>query len=325
MAGRIIGNWKNPPEMTIGGTTLSDIIRRLEANKSPRNGITLSAYTISCLCREARSLFLAQPMLLELHAPINICGDIHGQYEDLLRIFNSCGFPSVSNYLFLGDYVDRGHQSIETITLLLAYKLKYPLRFFMLRGNHESADVNRMYGFYDECKRRYNIKLWRTFVDCYNCMPVAAIVENRIFCCHGGLSPDLKDLDAIRQLPRPTEVPMFGLLCDLLWSDPEMNFEGWGINDRGVGVTFNSDIVTTFLESHGFSLIVRAHQVVEDGYEFFADRQLVTIFSAPNYCNLFDNCGAVLSVNAELVCHFVIIKPLIVSPNQSREAASETL
>ncbi|XP_034478515.1 serine/threonine-protein phosphatase alpha-1 isoform-like [Drosophila innubila] len=272
-------------------------------------GVTLSEVTLSSICREARSVFLAQPMLLELHAPINICGDIHGQYEDLLRIFKSCGFPSVSNYLFLGDYVDRGHQSIETITLLLAYKLRYPYTFFLLRGNHESADVNRTYGFYDECKRRYNVKLWRAFVDCYNCMPVAAIVENRIFCCHGGLSPDLNDLNAIRQLPRPTEVPMNGLLCDLLWSDPDKDTIGWGANDRGVSFTFDSGIVNSFLASHGFNLIVRAHQVVEDGYEFFAGRKLVTIFSAPNYCNLFDNCGAVLIVNAALVCHFVIIQP----------------
>ncbi|KAH8393331.1 hypothetical protein KR215_005539 [Drosophila sulfurigaster] len=318
MARRIIGNWKKPPENLLGGSNLSDIIHRLETNKSPRNGVTLSESTLQSICREARNIFLTQPMLLELHAPINICGDIHGQYGDLLRIFNNCGFPSQANYLFLGDYVDRGHQSIETITLLLAYKLQYPFTFFLLRGNHESADVNRMYGFYDECKRRYNIKLWRTFVDCYNCMPVAAIIENRIFCCHGGLSPDLKELDAIRRLPRPTEVPMTGLLCDLLWSDPETNCDGWGTNDRGVGVTFNSDIVATFLESHGFSLIVRAHQVVEDGYEFFAERRLVTIFSAPNYCDLFDNSGAVLTVNASLVCHFVIIKPQVLQ-NQSTD------
>ncbi|KAH8371836.1 hypothetical protein KR093_009052, partial [Drosophila rubida] len=304
-----IDNWKKAPELIVGGKSLADIIRKLEKNPLSRHGVSLPEVTLSSICREARAIFLDQPMLLELHSPLNICGDIHGQYEDLLRIFSSCGYPSDANYLFLGDYVDRGHRSIETITLLLAYKLQYPYTFFLLRGNHESADVNRMYGFYDECKRRYNTKLWRTFVDCYNCMPVAAIVENNIFCCHGGLSPDLKDLDAIRQLPRPTEVPMYGLLCDLLWSDPETNSDGWGINDRGVGVTFNSDIVSSFLETHGFSLMVRAHQVVEDGYEFFAERRLVTIFSAPNYCNVFDNCGAVLSVSNTLVCHFVIIKP----------------
>ncbi|KAH8418368.1 hypothetical protein KR222_004061, partial [Zaprionus bogoriensis] len=290
-----------------------EIIGLLETN-SPRSGIKLAESTLMQLCMAAREVFLSQPMLLELSAPIHICGDIHGQYNDLLRIFQHCGFPPRANYLFLGDYVDRGTHSIETLSLLLAYKLQYPMTFFMLRGNHESADVNRVYGFFDECKRRYNIKLWRSFVDCYNCMPVAAIVENKIFCCHGGLSPHLQDLDAIRQLQRPTDVPEVGLLCDLLWSDPDKNAIGWGPNDRGVSYTFDDSIVNSFLNRHNLSLIVRGHQVVQDGYEFFAERKLVTIFSAPNYCNVFDNCGAVLNVDPYLVCRFAIIQPQALHP-----------
>lgn len=144
------------------------------------------------LCLKSREIFLQQPILLELEAPLKICGDIHGQYTDLLRLFEYGGFPPEANYLFLGDYVDRGKQSLETICLLLAYKIKYPENFFLLRGNHECASINRIYGFYDECKRRYNVKLWKTFTDCFNCLPIAAIIDEKIFCCHGGLSPDLQ-------------------------------------------------------------------------------------------------------------------------------------
>lgn len=135
-----------------------------------------------------------------------ICGDVHGQYYDLLRLFEYGGYPPESNYLFLGDYVDRGKQSVECICLLLAYKIKYPENFFILRGNHECASINRIYGFYDECKRRYSIKLWKTFIDCFNCLPIAAIIEEKIFCMHGGLSPDLNSMEQICRIMRPTDV-----------------------------------------------------------------------------------------------------------------------
>ena len=141
-----------------------------------------------------------------------LLGDVHGQYHDLLRLFDHGGFPPSSNYLFMGDYVDRGKQSMETISLLLAYKIKYPENFFLLRGNHESASINRIYGFYDECKRRYSVKLWKTFTDCFNCLPVAALIDDRILCMHGGLSPDLTTLDQIKSIARPTDVPDTGCL-----------------------------------------------------------------------------------------------------------------
>ncbi|KAL6081091.1 hypothetical protein STEG23_005422 [Scotinomys teguina] len=176
-------------------------------------------------------------------------------------------------------------------------------------GNHECASINRIYGFYDECKRRYNIKLWKTFTDCFNCLPIAAIVDEKIFCCHGGLSPDLQSMEQIRRIMRPTDVPDQGLLCDLLWSDPDKDVLGWGENDRGVSFTFGAEVVAKFLHKHDLDLICRAHQVVEDGYEFFAKRQLVTLFSAPNYCGEFDNAGAMMSVDETLMCSFQILKP----------------
>jgi len=286
------------------------IVSLLEVrNARPGKTVKVPESDLRALCLKAREMFLGQPMLLELEAPLKICGDIHGQYFDLLRLFDYGGFPPESNYLFLGDYVDRGSQSIETIALLLAYKIKYPENFFLLRGNHEVANVNRIYGFYDECKRRYNIKLWKTFTDCFNCMPVAAVIADKIFCCHGGLSPDLQSMEQIRRIMRPTDVPDQGILCDLLWSDPEKEVSGWAENDRGISFVFGAEVVAKFLNKHDFDLICRAHQVVEDGYEFFAKRQLVTLFSAPNYCGEFDNAGGMMQVDESLMCSFQILKP----------------
>lgn len=272
--------------------------------KKPGKNVQLSEEDIKHLCTKSREIFISQPNLLELEAPIKICGDVHGQYYDLLRIFEYGGFPPEANYLFLGDYIDRGRQSIETVCLLLCYKIKYPENFFLLRGNHECAQINRIYGFYDECKRRYSIRLWRVFSDVFNCLPVAALIDEKIFCMHGGLSPELKNFDQIKNIMRPTDVPDTGLLCDLLWSDPERGIQGYGDNDRGVSFTFGEQIVRKFNEKHDIDLICRAHQVVEDGYEFFQRRQLVTLFSAPNYCGEFDNSGAMMSIDEALMCSF---------------------
>ncbi|BAT98940.1 hypothetical protein LR48_Vigan06g134300 [Vigna angularis] len=286
------------------------IERLLEVRKNRGKRVQLVESEIRNLCSTAKDLLLSQPNLLELEAPINVCGDIHGQYPDLLRLFEYGGFPPDSNYLFLGDYVDRGKQSVETICLLLAYKIKFPENFFLLRGNHECASINRIYGFYDECKRRFSVRLWKIFTDCFNCLPVAAVIDDKILCMHGGLSPDMDSLDQIKAIERPVDVPDQGLLCDLLWADPDSDIRGWGENDRGVSYTFGPDKVAEFLKKHELDLICRAHQVVEDGYQFFADRQLVTIFSAPNYCGEFNNAGALMCVDETLLCSFQIIKPM---------------
>ncbi|TRM66287.1 Metallo-dependent phosphatase-like protein [Schizophyllum amplum] len=265
---------------------------------------------ISAICFAARDVLLAQPTLVELSPPVKIVGDVHGQYSDLIRLFEMCGFPPASNYLFLGDYVDRGKQSLETILLLLCYKIKYPENFFLLRGNHECANVTRVYGFYDECKRRCNIKTWKTFIDVFNALPIAAIVASKIFCVHGGLSPSLHSMDDIKRIQRPTDVPDFGLLNDLLWSDPSDTALDWEDNERGVSYCFGKAIINEFLVRHDMDLICRAHMVVEDGYEFWNDRTLVTVFSAPNYCGEFDNYGACMSVSEDLLCAFELLKPL---------------
>lgn len=273
---------------------LDDMIQRLldaaYAGKVTKT-VCLKNAEIFTICSRAREVFMSQPALLELSPPVKIVGDVHGQYTDLIRMFEMCGFPPNSNYLFLGDYVDRGKQSLETILLLLCYKIKFPENFFLLRGNHECANVTRVYGFYDECKRRCNVKVWKAFVDTFNTLPIAAIVANKIFCVHGGLSPSLSHMDDIRQIARPTDVPDYGLLNDLLWSDPADMESDWESNERGVSYCFGKKVIMEFLQRHDFDLVCRAHMVVEDGYEFFSDRVLVTVFSAPNVSHEMSPAG----------------------------------
>ena len=261
---------------------------------------------------KSKALMLSQPTLLELHAPMNVVGDIHGQFLDLLRFFEEGGFPPDKDYLFLGDYVDRGTMGVECAMLLLCYKLKYPNKVFMLRGNHECTAISRIYGFYEECRRRYSLKTWRMFNDVFDVLPLAAIISDVIFCTHGGLSPELQNVDQIRGVQRPCSVPDDGLVCDLLWSDPDPDVQSFEPSDRGVSWVFGEDVLEDFLADNDFDLFVRAHQVVEDGYEFFPSdkRSLVTIFSAANYCGQFDNAGAMLIVNKDLVCSFHVICPL---------------
>jgi serine/threonine-protein phosphatase PP1 catalytic subunit len=277
----------------------------------PGTEILIPEKNVFGICKVAGMIFMKQPMMLELSPPITIVGDIHGQYSDLLRILEVEGYPPKSNYLFLGDYVDRAKQSTETMLLLLCYKIKFARSFFLLRGNHECSLLNKVYGFYDECKRRYSVKVWRAFVDCFNCMPIAAIIGDQIFCAHGGISPAVEELSDVLRIQRPVDIKDSGVICDFLWSDPEPDERllGWNRSPRGVSYTFGVDVIETFLAKNNLALICRAHQVVEDGYEFQAGRRLVTIFSAPNYCGEFDNAGAIMVVSGDMVCSFCIIRP----------------
>lgn len=293
---------------------VSKLINALLQSKSDTLPVSMDG--LMWLLRQAKEAVKNDKMLVSVNPPIHICGDIHGQYTDLLKMFKKLGFPSRNNrYLFLGDYVDRGRQSIEVISLLFCYKILYHNDVILLRGNHETADVSRIYGFHDECKRRGSIKLWRSFIDVFNEMPVAATVglhghDPAILCMHGGLSPDLEDYKKISDIKRPTDIPDEGVLCDLLWSDPDTEgpvFKtGWHPNDRGVSHVFCRNVLRKFLKDNKLELICRGHQVVEDGYEFFGNKDLVTIFSAANYCGEFDNKGGVMTVLPSLKCTFTI-------------------
>jgi serine/threonine-protein phosphatase PP1 catalytic subunit len=272
------------------------------------------------LYRHVVPIFQSQPVLLELSPPITIVGDTHGQFHDLVRIFDDGITPENTQFLFLGDYIDRGRNSVENLCLLLAYKIKYPTNLWMLRGNHECSYINRLYGFYDDCARYWTGPgvgqvLWKIFGEIFNWLPIAAIIERKIFCVHGGLSPHLNSLDDIRNIQRPTELPDDGLLCDLVWSDPNPDVNGWVGNERGTSVCFGEQQVADFLHRFDFDLVCRAHQAVMGGWEFpFAGVQtIITLFSAPNYCYEFMNKGAILNVDDKLFCSFRVLEPIEVS------------
>nr|GMD13123.1 serine/threonine-protein phosphatase PP2A catalytic subunit [Ipomoea batatas] len=205
------------------------------------SNVQLGTLFMTFLCYSVKShlvykkLFVRKP---PVKSPVTICGDIHGQFHDLAELFRIGGKCPDTNYLFMGDYVDRGYYSVETVTLLVALKVRYSQRITILRGNHESRQITQVYGFYDECLRKYgNANVWKTFTDLFDYFPLTALVESEIFCLHGGLSPSVETLDNIRNFDRVQEVPHEGAMCDLLWSDPDDRC-GWGISPRGAGYTF---------------------------------------------------------------------------------------
>jgi serine/threonine-protein phosphatase PP1 catalytic subunit len=276
-------------------------------NKKKGAKPALDMQQLTALIVAATAALKADDMCVKVAAPVNVIGDLHGQFDDLAALLKEGGMPPTATYVFLGDYIDRGQRSIDTIALLFALKVKYPKQIILLRGNHEEAAINRIYGFFDECKRRFSVRLWRQFCNSFNWMPVAAVIDDSVFCVHGGISPQLFDLDKIGTIQRPCEIAGEGLLTDLLWSDPDPSVERWAPNsDRGVSFLFGEAALESFLKQNDLQMCVRAHQVVEDGYEFFASRRLVTVFSAANYGGEFDNDGAMLRVDANLKCSFFV-------------------
>jgi serine/threonine-protein phosphatase PP1 catalytic subunit len=242
---------------------------------------------------------LSEPSLLELDRPIRICGDIHGQFTDLLRVFEMGGLPPASKYLFLGDYVDRGDKSVEVILLLFALKIRFPTFIYLLRGNHESPEMTEMFGFADECRRKLSRPMWDIFLRVFDCLPIAAVITGGFFCIHGGISPHLQSLDDIAAIRRPTSIPEEGLLADLLWSDPNADVVDWGPNDRGATISWGEQAAVDFLTRTEMSYIVRAHQMAMDGFDFpFQNNpKIVTVFTASKYAGEFRNKAAIMIVD----------------------------
>lgn len=272
-------------------------------------GTPLPEADVKALCDKAREGLMNESNVQPVAAPVTVCGDIHGQWHDLVELYRIGGSAPDTNYLFMGDYVDRGYYSVETVSMLVCLKVRYPDRVHILRGNHESRQITQVYGFYDECVRKYgSANVWKLFTDLFDYLPLTALVENHVFCLHGGLSPSIHTLDDVRTLDRVQEVPHEGPMCDLLWSDPDER-SGWGISPRGAGFTFGQDISEQFNHKNGLTLVSRAHQLVMDGYNWSHEMNVVTIFSAPNYCYRCGNQAAIMEVDEHLNKNFLQFDP----------------
>ncbi|KAH7727520.1 serine/threonine-protein phosphatase 5-like isoform X1 [Aphelenchoides avenae] len=251
-----------------------------------------------------RKFFMQVPSMVDITVPdrqkFTICGDVHGQFYDLCNIFDLNGIPSEKNpYLFNGDFVDRGSFSVETIFTLFGFKLLYPEHFYLSRGNHESDTMNKMYGFEGEVKSKYNGKMAELFTEIFNYLPLCHLINKKIFVCHGGLfKEDDVTLDKIRQVNRVRQPPDEGIMCDLLWSDPQ-EMHGRAPSKRGVGIQFGPDVTERFLAKNDLLYVVRSHEVKPEGYEEHHGGKCYTIFSAPNYCDTIGNKGAFITITGD--------------------------
>lgn len=259
------------------------------------------------ILRDATDLLASEPNLLDVPAPVTVCGDVHGQYFDLMKLFEVGGNPANTSYLFLGDYVDRGSFSIECLLYLYSLKLSYPNTFWMLRGNHECKHLTDYFTFKSECLHKYSSNLYEESLRSFNALPLAAIMNKQFFCVHGGLSPELKTLDDLIKLDRFKEPPTKGLMCDLLWADPIEEYDDDNMDQtfirntvRGCSYAFTYKASCQFLERTGLLSIIRAHEAQDAGYRMYKRTKtmgfpsLLTMFSAPNYLDTYNNKAAVL-------------------------------
>ena len=302
---------------------LEDFVEILLENKGFAKKLHVADF--QWLCEEIKPVLLAEPSVLDLQPPLKICGDIHGQFHDLLRVFDS-GFVPENKFLFLGDYVDRGDDSLEVIGLLFALKLLYPDNIFLLRGNHESPEMTEEFGFLEECELKLNSEIFDVFMDTFDCLPIAALVGEKLFCVHGGLSPQVDTIDQIRLIRRPTAVPEDGVLADLLWSDPNPETEEWGPNSRGATITWGLRAAKKFIENNHLLKVIRGHQLANNGFDFpfSPDESVITVFTASYYAQRYANKAAFIAVDEDCNCEFHILPHTIPVIKLSRSSSSES-
>lgn len=270
---------------------------------------TLEEHELKKLCELVISFLLEESNVQPVASPVTVCGDIHGQFFDLLELFRTGGELPTASYIFMGDFVDRGYHSLESFTYLLLLKARWPDKVTLLRGNHESRQITQVYGFYDEVQQKYgNPNAWKYCCQVFDYLTLAALIDGKILCVHGGLSPDIKTLDQIRTITRNQEIPHEGAFCDLMWSDPE-EIESWQVSPRGAGWIFGSKATAEFNSINGLDLVCRSHQLVNEGYKYmFPEKSLVTVWSAPNYCYRCGNIASILALDENLTREFKLFK-----------------
>lgn len=275
-----------------------DTLKPAELRNELVKGGHIEESILVTICSRLRSILAREPNVLYLASPITVVGDIHGQMLDLFKLFNLSGQVYDGNkYIFMGDYVDRGFSSIETFAYLALLKIQYPDMIYLLRGNHESRQVNQMYGFFNDCLQIYgNSGIWFLFNDVFDLLPISAVIDNEIYCVHGGLSPEIKRIGRLStDIQRKQELPQSGPFADLCWSDPD-DVPKFVPNRRGAGYIFGPNEVQTFLQLNKLKFIARSHQLSQDGYTWLFNNQLVTVWSAPNYMYRSGNQASVMKV-----------------------------
>lgn len=307
---RVVKNIPSPPNARL---TAQDVF---DARGKPRVDL-LKTHFISegrvtedvalKIIEDGAKLLRQEKTMIDVEAPITVCGDVHGQYFDLMKLFEVGGSPATTRYLFLGDYVDRGYFSIECVLYLWSMKILYPSTFFLLRGNHECRHLTEYFTFKTECKIKYTERVYNACMEAFDCLPLAALMNGQFLCVHGGLSPEIHTLEDIKRLDRFKEPPPYGPMCDLLWSDPledygsERNTEQYSHNTvRGCSYFYSYAACCDFLQNNQLLSIIRAHEAQDAGYRMYKKCQstgfpsLITIFSAPNYLDVYNNKAAIL-------------------------------
>jgi protein phosphatase len=263
------------------------------------------------LCQSAGTLFQSEPMLLSITIPVIIIGDLHGHVLDLFRVLGTFGLPPRHNYLFLGDLVDRGEFSTEVVVLVLMLKVLFPRNVYLIRGNHEFAEMIKHGGFSDELLSIYHTdEAELAILEAFSWIPIGAMIGSSVLCVHGGIGPSIEKVSQIAEIPRPLASYDDDVVQALLWSDPTMMTDDFQYNSRGVGYFFGADALAKFLGAHGMRFLIRGHECVEGGVEFHLNKRMATVFGASNYCGQQPNKSGVMEVRPGGRREVTIFNPL---------------